>query len=52
MKKIITALMILTLTAAVFPMNSAASVNKKDAYKAYKKELKERKKQEKQSRDK
>ena len=37
MKKIITTLMILTLTAAVFPMQSSASVKKKDAYKAYKK---------------
>ena len=35
MKKIITTLMILTLTAAVFPMQSSASVKKKDAYKAY-----------------
>ena len=37
MKKIITTLMILTLTAAVFPMQSSASIKKKDAYKAYKK---------------
>ena len=37
MKKIITALMLMTVAAASFPMISSASVKKKDAYKAYRK---------------